>query len=341
LDRDRLPAQVSLAALLNNLGELFLLAHGDPRLNRYLELMEINHMLPHEVEYLSLGESLEALGYALAQQWHLPEMVREAMCARNAQYPRTLGVMLATQIARHAFAGWQHPTRITDLRLTADLLTLDLPALTGRINAVIQGFNDSAAKYSLKPLRLLPVDDQHAGAAPSVAFCLAPRRDEVATCLNDFAAPQPPASRDALLTQLVRTLHHGLGLNRVVFAHYHPRLQTLTAEFFMGTDFEPLFNRFRLAVTAHDISHDLLAAPTSIWLNPETAPDLLPRFPPSVLELTGINQCFIASLWAGDQVIGVVYADRRCASCQLDALSYQLFTELVTAAGNCLVRLNS
>jgi len=338
VDHDRFPAEVSLAALLNHLGELFLLAHGDPRINRYLDLVEISHLLPHEAEYLSLGESLEELGYVLAQQWKLPEMVREAMRARNAQYPRALCVMLATQIARHAFSSWQRPTLMNDLRLTADLLALELQPLIRRINGLLIGFNRNVGDYGVKPLKLLPMDGITNISTPwSVGFCLAPRADEVAQCRAVFTAEVPP-DRDDVLIQLVRTLHRGVGLNRVVFARYHPRLQMLSAEFLAGTDFEPLFNRFRLTIDDDSVIQELLAVSAALWINDNNAAELLPRIPPAVLELIGVKHFFMASLWVKTQVIGVVYADRRSESCQLDARSFNTFKQLVNEAGACLAR---
>jgi len=338
-DRDRLPAEVSLAALLNHLGELFLLAHGDPRINRYLELVEINHLLPHEAEYLSLGESLEELGYQLAQQWQLPAMVREAMRARNAQFPRTLCVMLATQVASHAFSGWQRPTQMTDLRLTAQLLALELPELLQRINAVLIAFNDAATKYAVKPLKLLPVDGDIAlPTSWAVSFCLAPRANEIAICRAAWEPDAAALTQDEVLMLLVRTLHHGLGLNRVVFARYHARRRLLSAEHLVGTDFEPLFNQFRVTVEDDSLMSELLATPTALWLNADNSATLTPRLPPGLLELTGIDQCFFASVWIGTQVLGIVYADRRSRSCQLDARSYATFSHLVSEASAVLAR---
>jgi HD-like signal output (HDOD) protein len=329
VNRDQLPAEVSLAALLNHLGELFLLAHGDPRIKRYLEMMEMNHLLPHEAEYLALGHSLEELGHLLAQKWQLPVMVREAMRARNAQYPRTLCVMLATQIARHACSGWQRPTQNADLNLTAELLTLALPELALRINGVLRTFNQMTAIYALQPLKMLPVDGVPPSVAAEVLFCLAPRADEIAACRAALVAA---TSRDELLTALVHGLHHGLGLNRVVFAGYHPRFNTVTAEFLVGTDFEPRFNRFHLKVADDRLTQELLSEPMTLWINDDTAAELVPRLPPAVRTLTGTDRCFIASLWVNAQAIGIVYADRRSDSCQLDARSYALFTQLIALA---------
>jgi hypothetical protein len=344
VDRDRVPAEISLAALLNNLGELYLLAHGDARINRYLTMMEHARVLPHEAEYVTLGESLEELGYGLAAQWGLPEMVRESMRARNAQHLRPLCVMLATQIARYAFSGWIHPRQLADLRLVAELLDLDAHALRERIDRVLREFNRRAPQYGLSPLAALPLDEEEAGAGLPVAdatrqalFCLAPRLDDFQRALERLT-PGRPAGRDAIIRTLLRGLHRGLGLNRVVFAVYDPATRSLIAEQMVGTDFEPGFNRFRLSIDQGGLFGRLLARPLELWVGEGARNDLWPEVPMSVRNLTGVDRFFVRSLWRAGQPLGLVYADRRSSDCDLDERGYQGFLRLVALAETCLER---
>lgn len=343
LDRDRFPSEVSLAALLNNLGELFLLARGDARIYRYLALVEHRHVLPHEAEYVSLSESLDEMGHALAVEWRLPEMVREAMRARNAQYLRTLCVMLATQTARYAFSGWKHPMQSSNLRLAAAMLELDMPVLLERINRVLSNFNQRADYYGLKPLPCLPLED--AGRAVlgrdppwNTPFCLAPRADDFATAM-DALREGHAHDRDAVYAILLRGLHRGLGLNRVVFAAYDARQERLSAAHLVGTDFEPAFNRFGLSCTEGGLFGELLRRPMSIWANDRNQAELLPRFPDRIRALTGVTRFFVTSVWVKKRPIGIVYADRRSANCALDARSYASFQALIAQAADCLERL--
>lgn len=345
LDRDRIPSEVSVAALLNNLGELYLLAHGDARINRYLELVDRLHVLPHEAEYVSLSESLEDLGYLLAVQWNLPEMVREAMRARNALRIRTLCVMLATQTARYAFSGWKHPGQSTDLRLAAEMLALELPALVMRINRVLNDFNRISPDFGLAPLSLLPlgVDTARLGRmadVPEATFCLAPRRDDFESAASLLESGQL-ADRESVLLALLRGLHRGLGLNRVVFAGYDERQGRLSAEFLVGTDFEPAFNRFGLGVVDSGLFGQLLHEPSALWCRDENRAELLPNIPAAILELTGVESFFVASLVIAGRPAGLVYADRRSTNCHLDAASFQRFLQLVKLARHASERLRT
>ncbi|EXJ16863.1 HDOD domain-containing protein [Imhoffiella purpurea] len=342
IDRDRFPSEVSLAALLNNLGELYLLAHGDARMARYLEMVEVLHIFPHEAEYMSLGESLEELGHVLAVRWGLPEMVREAMRARNAQHLRTLCVMLATQTARYAFAGWRHPSQFTDLRLAAEMLDMDIASLIQRVNQVLDDFNRIAANYGVSALSRLPIHAEGvlmSGARPTepTSVCLAPRRDDYLAAEHQLKGSDP-MDRGWLLTSLLRGLHRGLGLNRVVFASYSDHAHAFRPEYLAGTDFEPAFNRFTLSVAEAGCLGDLMQRPASLWLSDENAAELLPRLPRPLLELIGVERFFVKSLWVGGRPVGIVHADRRTADCRLDAAAYDAFRRLVDLAGDALER---
>ncbi|WP_213379239.1 HDOD domain-containing protein [Allochromatium tepidum] len=345
LERDRVPAEIALAALLNNLGELYLLARGDARINRYLEMMEEHpDVLPHEAEYVTLSTSLEALGYGLACAWNLPEMARESMRGRNARHPRPLYVMLATQIARHAFAGWRHPGQGGDLRLVSELLECDPATLCDRLDRVLDRFNERAVLYGLKPLETMPRasaadDSSWLDRRRAALFCLAPRTDElerVAAALTGRIE-----DRETLVLDWLHGLHRGLGLNRVVYAALDADRRTLTAEQLVGTDFEPGFNRFSLSLDRGGLFERLMTAPGALWLNASNRTELSDQVPKDVKTLTRVEAFMARSVWIGGRPVGLVYADRRSTDCALDARAYQGFLHLSALAETALERLVS
>jgi len=336
IDRDRVPTEIALAALLNNLGELYLLAHGDARIDRYLDMMECAHVLPHEAEYVTLSLSLEALGYGLACAWNLPEMARESMRGRNARHPRPLYVMLANQIARHAFAGWRHAGQGRDLELVSELRGCDPMTLFDRLDRVIGRFNQRALLYGLRPLEALPRDEparlDRLCAAP---FCLAPRADEWMRAARALSADRIN-DRERLILAWLHGLHRGLGLNRVVYAAFDLPRQTLRAEQLVGTDFEPRFNRFSLSLDRGGIFAQLMAAPGALWMNEANHAELSDQVPTDVKNLTSVGHFMARSVWVAGRPVGLVYADRRSSDCALDARAYQGFLELSALAERAL-----
>ncbi|WP_343032215.1 HDOD domain-containing protein [Allochromatium palmeri] len=342
LDRDRVPTEIALAALLNNLGELYLLAHGDARINRYLEMMARVQVLPHEAEYVTLSESLEALGYRLALKWSLPEMARESMRGRNARHLRPLCVMLATQIARHAYSGWGRPGQWSDLRLVAELLELDVGMLCDRVDRVLDRFNERAWLYGCKPLDALPLvtgrEEARMLARPcDTAFCLAPRADDLARASASLV-PGVIDDRERLILAWLRGLHRGLGLNRVLYVAFDPLQGRLTAEQLVGTDFEPSFNRFSLALEAGGLFARLIETPGALWLNAANRAEWIDQVPVDVKTLTGVESFMARSVWVRGQPVGLVYADRRAVDCALDVRAYQGFMQLAALAEAALAR---
>ncbi len=341
-DRDRVPAEVALAALLNNLGELSWLVHGDGRIQRYLEILAHPAVLPHEAEYVALGANLEWLGYRLAVKWGLPEMVRESMRARNARHLRPLYVMLATQIARHALGGWRCLGQLGDLTLAAELLQLDLGSFRARVDRVLDHFNERAAQYGLAQLAHLPPLGEglaSAGHASSCMppFCLAPRADELARARELLASDQIQDPAQIILVWL-EGLHHGLGLNRVLYASLEAQTGTLNADQLMGADFELAFSRFNLRLDEAGPFARLLEGSGVRWLRLD-AVSSTESLPQSVKILTGGVPCLARSVWLEERPVGLIYADRRATACALDDHACQGFLALSDLAESALARL--
>ncbi|WP_025275156.1 HDOD domain-containing protein [Marichromatium purpuratum] len=336
--RDMFPAEVAAAALLHTLGEFVLLAVGDRRIRRYLQLVYLHHVLPHEADYVALSDSLGTLGYRLACRWALPEMVRESMRPHNAAHSRLLGAMLANQMARDACSGWRHPLLGRDLWLASELLELSPDALTLRVNRVLALMRERHPVLAETALTPLPTPAR----APSVwdlrvpyqaPFCLAPRGDELARCRCRLEREQG-GSDERLLTTLLYGLHRGLGLNRVAFFTCAPGDRTLSPQLFVGSEFEPGFNQGGWRHRARALLDELLEAPGVVRVGDGGTIAL----PDELAERLGVDAFLAMPLWRGGAVLGLVYADRRSVCCHLDAGVETQFAALVLWTSELLSR---
>ncbi|EHQ53416.1 signal transduction protein [Ectothiorhodospira sp. PHS-1] len=341
---DMVPGEVSLAGLFYNLGELLLAAHRERRIQRYLTLIMDSCVLPHEAEYVALDLSLRAIGHRLAETWQLPEMVRHCMSPANARHLRTLGVMLAAKLAREAMRGWRAPGLIRDLRLAAEYLDIDMETLVAQLNRVSEEFNLNLDLYDMAPIPVLVPEEievrlETGGDASASLFCLAPRSNrfaEAEACLR--AATLTDA--DAVLDVLVTGLHHGLGLNRVVFARLDENGERLVPAIMEGTDHEPDFNRFTVALGGGHLVSVLMKRPASFWLNPGNAEAMWPQVPEALREVVGVRDFLLHSLFVGERPIGMLYADRRSPACALDRQAQAGFNHLAGLAQAELLRLD-
>lgn len=335
---DMVPTEVSLGALLYNLGEIALWTKIPAQMAELAVTKERCRVPAHEAEYVVLGFALEPLSHALAQRWNLPPMVLESMEARHAQELRTLGVMLAAQLSRHAFGGWRDPYFVQDLDLAAEYLHARLEDLANAINRITLEFNKVAEHYDLPAL--LPLSGELIAAArermqkgSGRILCLATRQDILQTMQGQLVKGEGQPIANAL-----HALHHGLGLNRVVFARLSGEgdAPVLVAESLIGTDYQPHFNRFRLPLGGNGLFEALMKKPSAVWINAQNRAKLWPLVPEEVKALISVDSFYAMSLFAKDKPVGMLYADRHSRVCQLDARSFEAFKRIGALSAKAL-----
>jgi HD-like signal output (HDOD) protein len=79
------------------------------------------------------GIPLFELKLALAQEWHLPELLTKLMDPEHADHPRVRNVRLAVDLARHSANGWDDAALPDDYTAIAKLLNLNEQAAKNRI----------------------------------------------------------------------------------------------------------------------------------------------------------------------------------------------------------------
>jgi HD-like signal output (HDOD) protein len=79
------------------------------------------------------GIPLYQLKLALAQSWHLPQLLISLMDQQNAEHPRVRNVKLAVDLARHSATGWDDAALPDDFKAIGELLHLDNAALMRRL----------------------------------------------------------------------------------------------------------------------------------------------------------------------------------------------------------------
>lgn len=70
---------------------------------------------------------------ALAQAWHLPQLLIALMDQQNAEHPRVRNVKLAVDLARHSANGWDDAALPDDYKAIGELLHLSTDAVMRRL----------------------------------------------------------------------------------------------------------------------------------------------------------------------------------------------------------------
>ena len=79
------------------------------------------------------GVPLYPIKQALAQTWHLPQLLTTLMDPQHAEHPRVRNVKLAVDLARHSANGWDDAALPDDFKAIEDLLHMNHETLMHRL----------------------------------------------------------------------------------------------------------------------------------------------------------------------------------------------------------------
>jgi HD-like signal output (HDOD) protein len=351
--RDMTPDEVSIATQLHFLGEMILAMYAPEKLLETFSLRQEKNIASEEAQYLVLGFTLDQLSMALAKAWGLPSIIIDALHGENAQHPRAYGIMLAVQLARGAAIDWySDKTRKVEeqaaewLKLPVDQITSECHQLAVKL-ARITHYDGVLQTAALLPM--ISTDQQTAGSntdktatkSADAAICLVPQVNLIKeTMLRLQTAAKEQASVEMLLSIAAEGMHDGIGLNRVVFAGMNPDENILRARLIVGSDNDPLFNRFQIRIKAGNLFYHLMEKTQAICINDANREQFWPMVPLEVQKLLKTDNFMAMSIFVNKKPFGLFYVDRHTTACQLDNSSYQYFKKLCTLLAQTLEQLD-
>ncbi len=335
--RDMTPDEVFASAQLHFLGEMILSIFAPEKLHEIYVMRTEEHVASEEAQYVILGFTLDQLSLQIAERWHLPNLVSEALHPENARFPRAYGVMLAVQLARYATTSWTDPKTLQLIYDAAEWLDEE------NVDNVIANCHSTAAEaaqgsayYGIKPAAIqlvqLPATPKNTSdinteaslSESETGMCLSPQLDilkDQLRHLNDASLITP----DEIVATTMTALHDGIGLNRVVFASLDTENHRLVTHALAGTDNDPNFNRFHISLKQPHLFYHLMEKMQGIWLNDQNREKFWPLVPKEFQRIIMLNSFLAMSIFVNKKAVGLVYADRHSRDCVLDAHSYQYF----------------
>ncbi len=350
LRRDMTPDEVFAATQLHFLGEMFLSLHAPEKLDEVDRLRREQHVSSEEAQYLVLGFTLDQLTARLARLWNLPRLVLEALHPENARFPRAYGIMLAVQLARGAAIDWYgEKTREIEAR-AAEWLDMEAAELIGRIHRLAVNVARDSKIYRARPaaarLPLIHVEPEAREEETDTVqedipeVCLMPRFRILQNLLATLQRPELLREHAYNVISLVlKGMHDGIGLNRVVFACHDAEENRLVAAKIIGADNDPDFGRFIVPLDEPHLLTRLMAKTQAVVINDATRARFWPLVPEAFRELVQVNSFAAMSVVIAGQPVGLFYADRHSNACTIDERSYQYFKRVCLRAGEVLAKL--
>lgn len=357
LHADMKSEELYVAALLNDLGNLTLWAFAPDQALQIERVLRRKRTSLAAAEKEVLGVELKSLQFALAEVWNLPESMLSAMHDEAAPNPRMHGVVLASALARRAERGWYDEQLPASYEAIADMLRLPLNEVVSMIhqNSVISARHWQW--YGVPPaatwLPMLPgewpeepdvADEPAATEAPqkmeASEVCLMPQPAKLQQVTDEISAHLDGSlNLHDMISLVLKGMHEGLALDRVVFALMTTDRGAVKAKYVVGAIPDSPLRQFQFGIPSTGLFGRLMGKVQSVWFNEGNRKALEPLVTQEIWQQIGIGDFFAMSLFMHDRPVGLFYADRKHGSCALDEHSYQEFKKLCLLAAKGLAHL--
>lgn len=126
--------EITVATLLHDVAEILMWCFAPNLALRVREMQNRDRTLRSSIAQQQVyNVDLQSLQLALAQTWHLPELLATLMDRKHAEHPRVRNVTLAVDLARHSANGWDDAALPDDYAAIEDLLHISHESLMRRL----------------------------------------------------------------------------------------------------------------------------------------------------------------------------------------------------------------
>ncbi len=347
--RDMTPDEVFAATQLHFLGEMYIAMLEPQLLDRIDAMSEEKRIASEEAQYVVLGFTLDQLTAKLARQWKLPELVLEALHPENAKFPRAYGIMLAVQLARAASVNWYSDKTLQVQQHAAEWLDLPLDEIIARSHSKAADIARDSLLYKVRPAATgLPLihhpeeetDQAGADQIENADICLMPQLAVLRELLGQLQSNKLPAANAyQLVSNILKGLHDGVGLNRVLYASYDHDSKLLSPQKIIGADSDPVFSRFQISLVPPNLFSRLMEKQQAILINDQSRAKFWSLVPADIQKLIGTNSFIAMSVVIDNKPIGLFYADRHSSACQIDQKTYNFFKTICSQASKLMAGL--
>lgn len=348
--------EVYISALLHDMTNMMLWIYAPQRAQEIRDTVRREHLYYGMAHEKAMGFLVEDFRIALATAWHFPEMLTDLVDCRNAEKPRAQGVLLSVAIAHLAEKGWYGPCMEACLEAMADTLNLPLEVAIWLVHQTAVAAARHWELYGVTPaaawLPLLPgpwYEDIEEASVPVVTekepegdatVCLMPNPSRLQQITEEILA-HLDGSLDLhdMMTLVLKAMHEGIGLNRIVFALITRDRAFLKAKYVHGAAPGSPLHHFDVDLSVQNLFSRLLERMQGVWFSSANAKTLAPLIAPKVLKVIGEGEFFAMSLFVHGKPVGLFYADRKHGECSLDENSYLEFKKMCVLAADGLAHL--
>lgn len=331
--------EVFIAALLHDLGELAFWGCGGEQADELASALSQPGVDVEEAVRTVLGTSFRQLTQGLVKGWNIGEIASLAHNSVNHNDPAVRAVSLGARISEAALGGWDSPAMEAVVGEMATFIGVSPQEAMQQVLASADEAVKVAATFGASQLcRLIPNTDPEQirlQQEQRKARLLQPNLQLLQQALQDLGLL---ASRrgdlDLILDTLLKGLHQGAGLERVMLLVLAGGQSCFRAKRVVGEETEGWLRDFLLPVESREQPHIfnyVLRNKEAVWMGVPASYSLNELVTQPIRQRLGQGMFFIAPLLAGNREIGVIYADNRVSGRALkheQFVAFQRFTQL-------------
>ena len=366
--------EVQVAAILHFAPDLLLWLRMP---DKALSLRRQRRLVAADVAETSvLGDRLDNLRLTLLENWNIPPLTLDLLSPRNAERSRQTLLAACLEIAQRSDSGWWEEELMACYAALAGVENTALETVIATVHAnaarvarccdwlaappaatwgpMIPGpwppepedEEDAAQANETVPLPVNDTPPAHSVArqAPVEAdpeVCPMPDKNvfrEAMKGIEDHLDGSLTLNQMSAI--ILKGLHSGLGLSRIIFAMITPDGTRVKSRFTLGITADDPLRHFEFEFAGKDLFSQLMGKMQGVWLNEGNRQKLWPMIQPRLQTMLGEGDFYTMSLYNGVKPLGLIYADRGKGAdgleCGLDPLTYTDFKMLCLQAARGL-----
>ncbi len=352
--------EVQVAAILSHMPEMLLWLRA-PEAARKLNRLRRATSTP-EVEETLFGMPLPALRSRLLAAWSMPELTRDLLDERYAERTRQIILNACVDIAARSERGWWDAALLEDYLALSGVENTPMEVVIATVHGNAARAARSCDWLSAPPAAAWgpmipgpwPTDEDNeeeaqqastsAGAKPAEdhSICPLPDKEIFREALKGIEEHLDGSlTLNQMSAVILKGLHAGLGLSRILFAMITPDGERVKTRFSLGIPPEDLLRHFEFRLGSKDLFGQLMGKMQGVWINEGNRDRLWPMVDPKLQKIIGAGDFYAMSLFSGSKPLGLIYVDRGHGDCGLDPLTYTDFKMLCLQAARGLGKVKS
>jgi HD-like signal output (HDOD) protein len=335
--------EVFIATLLYRIGQMAFWCFSKKEAEQLDGRLKEPDADPDKAEFEVLGFRLKDLTKSLAKEWHLNDLLQEALDSPRGGSPRIKNIALSHRLAKASEQGWDSKEVESVISEISEVLGQPVETVSGLVHEAAKDAVEIASSYGAATIaKIIPLPAEYASQVHI--------EDEDSAGKESFPEPDPMLQLDilreikgliserptfnTLLEMVLEGIYRGIGMDRTLFALMSPDHKMLRAKYALGSNRERLMEDFAFPLSKQEPSIFLyaMAKRKPIRVQPEKDRELAGLITPQMEKLLGRGEFFVAPLVINNKAIGIIYADRLLSKRQIDERTLQGFEHFAAEA---------